>query len=227
MLPNGHRALPAGCATRRIPVDRHHDVHDAAREDGDQAGGRGDARRAQIEPLDRLSAVAATLQAFSEWVRGFGDEQLTTALLDRPGAHHAHILSTRGPLRPARATEQQARQRGPAPPCLHVGPIRPGKREREGPVAVVVIRSVAPSVRFHPRQEVSDRLRARLAEGERAQLDAPRLDLVTLVWPGRAPCDVCRIDERTTAAGFDLKRSRRVAKGERFSGCPRSHVVPW
>jgi DNA replication protein DnaC len=34
--------------------------------------------------------------AFSEWVQVFGDEKLTTALLDRLG-HHSHVLTTRGP----------------------------------------------------------------------------------------------------------------------------------
>jgi DNA replication protein DnaC len=47
------------------------------------------------ERHERRRAVVTTNLAFSEWTKIFGDEKLTTALLDRLG-HRSHILTTKG-----------------------------------------------------------------------------------------------------------------------------------
>jgi DNA replication protein DnaC len=56
---------------------------------------------------ERRSTVVTTNLAFSEWVQVFGDEKLTTALLDRL-AHHAHILTTQGKSFRARRSKEKA-----------------------------------------------------------------------------------------------------------------------
>jgi DNA replication protein DnaC len=44
---------------------------------------------------ERRATLVTTNLSFGEWVQVFGDEKLTTALLDRLG-HHAHVLTTQG-----------------------------------------------------------------------------------------------------------------------------------
>ena len=58
------------------------------------------------ERYERRSTLLTSNLAFSEWVQVFGDEKLTTALLDRLG-HHSHVLTTRGPS--FRSHKQKAR----------------------------------------------------------------------------------------------------------------------
>lgn len=47
------------------------------------------------ERYEVRSTMITTNLSFGEWVQVFGDEKLTTALLDRLG-HHAHVLTTKG-----------------------------------------------------------------------------------------------------------------------------------
>lgn len=53
---------------------------------------------------ERRSSMVTTNLSFGEWVEVFGDEKMTTALLDRL-SHHAHILTTQG-------TSYRTRRRG-------------------------------------------------------------------------------------------------------------------
>jgi DNA replication protein DnaC len=47
------------------------------------------------ERHELCSTVVTTNLSFGEWVQVFGEEKLTSALLDRLG-HHAHVLSISG-----------------------------------------------------------------------------------------------------------------------------------
>ena len=62
---------------------------------------------------ERRSTIITTNLAFSEWVKVFGDEKLTTAVLDRL-SHHAHILTTRGDSFRSRKRKRDDDQRSPA-----------------------------------------------------------------------------------------------------------------
>lgn len=61
------------------------------------------------ERHEMRSTMITTNLAFSEWVQVFGDEKLTTALLDRLGGHDAHILTTHGE---SYRTRRQAEKEG-------------------------------------------------------------------------------------------------------------------
>jgi len=65
---------------------------------------------------ERRSTIITSNLAFSEWVKVFADEKLTTALLDRL-THHAHILTTRGDS--YRANKRKADADNRAPPSTN------------------------------------------------------------------------------------------------------------
>ena len=61
------------------------------------------------ERHEMRSTMITTNLAFGEWVQIFGDEKLTTALLDRLGGDNAHILTTHGE---SYRTRRQAEKEG-------------------------------------------------------------------------------------------------------------------
>src|SRR5258707_10690676 len=81
---------------------------------------------------ERRSTIITTNLAFSEWVKVFGDEKLTTALLDRL-SHHAHILTTRGDSFRSRKRRRDDDQRSPPSttdqPANRTAPAAAGKRK--------------------------------------------------------------------------------------------------
>jgi IstB-like ATP binding protein len=64
------------------------------------------------ERYECRSTIVTSNLAFSEWVKVFADEKLTTALLDRL-THHAHILTTRGESYRASKRKADADNRSP------------------------------------------------------------------------------------------------------------------
>jgi len=60
---------------------------------------------------EKRSTIVTTNLAFSEWVQVFGDEKLTTALLDRLG-HHSHVLTTKGQSYRTRRKGTKRRRQG-------------------------------------------------------------------------------------------------------------------
>src|ERR1700731_2246149 len=64
------------------------------------------------QQYERRATIITTNLAFGEWVKVFGDEKLTTALLDRL-SHHAHILTTRGDSFRAHKRKTDADSRSP------------------------------------------------------------------------------------------------------------------
>jgi DNA replication protein DnaC len=58
------------------------------------------------------STMITTNLSFGEWVQVFGDEKLTTALLDRLG-HHAHVLTTKGGSYRTRKRGKEAEEMAP------------------------------------------------------------------------------------------------------------------
>jgi DNA replication protein DnaC len=59
------------------------------------------------------STLITTNLSFGEWVQVFGDEKLTTALLDRLG-HHAHVLTTKGSsYRTSKRDQKEVLEMGP------------------------------------------------------------------------------------------------------------------
>jgi DNA replication protein DnaC len=65
---------------------------------------------------EQRSTIITSNLAFSEWVKVFADEKLTTAMLDRL-THHAHILTTRGDS--YRAHKRKADNDNRSPPSIN------------------------------------------------------------------------------------------------------------
>jgi DNA replication protein DnaC len=112
---------------------------------------------------ERRSTIVTSNLAFSEWVKVFADEKLTTALLDRL-THHAHILTTRGESYRASKRKADADNRSP-PNSNKKNNIGIGRSLAAPPSHTTVHTGPYTAVRQIKCQEPSPMMEGRASEG--------------------------------------------------------------